>query len=810
MHVGHWARADRNTVTNLANLVERRPILLTAVIGVAVLCQAVFLAGTVRAQGQAKGKGQPVTSIEVRGNKRIETSAIRGRLTLKPGDPFTPEAIRAQIPLIYGMGFFEDVQVETQPEPRGVAVTFIIREKPFVTGIVFDGNEHLTENRLKEKITIRRQSFLDQRRVKESAEKIRLAYRDAGFYNAQVIPIIQSLERDRKRLIFFIKEGTKARIKTIVFEGRTAVAKKALLKVMASREWVFLLSLITDAGTLKREELANDMKRIQAVYLDRGYLDIQVGTPKVEISEDKKWFTVTFPIVEGPLYTFGSLEFRGNTVFEEGEIRQGSRIVPGEIFRRTEVLGEKTRLEEMYGRKGYAFVEADPSIFPDRQARTVTIRFTLTEGKLVRVRQIHITGNEKTRDNIIRRELRLSEQDITDSVAMRRSFQRLNNLNYFEKVEILPRQVAPDKVDLDVKVKEKSTGSFSVGGGFSTLSQIFVNANITEGNLFGKGYLARVNGQLGQLFSSGLATFRNPSLYDSSTSFQLDAFRSQTFFFTFGQTRTGGSVTFGRQLTEFVSGSLSIVGEVIRNQDPNAFLNNSLGLFGGGNLLGSAGVTSGTLPEPPQFIQAQFGTQSTTGFRSLLARDTRDFFLDPRTGNRTRVNFDLGSQGFGGSNNFYKFQFDILHFFPLFADVRFSPRFRFGVVEGYGGKPVPLSERFYVGGIQTIRGFYFGRAGPKSPAGFPVGGNRELIFNNDLIFPIAPAAKLNGVLFFDAGNAYLDGQPLNLKLREAVGVEIRWLSPFGPLRAAYGINLNRNRALGEKAGVFEFTVGSVF
>ncbi len=749
---------------------------------VAVMVPTVFPAGTVHAQDPGKEKGPLVTSIEVRGNRRIESPAIQGRLTLKKGEAYTAESIRTQIRLIYEMGFFEDVQIETESGPQGVAVAFVVHEKPFITEIVFDGNEHLTEDKLREKLTIRNQSFLDQQQVKESAEKIRLAYQEDGYYNAGVIPIILSLEEDRKRLTFFIKEGDRAKVKTVIFEGRTAVKKKDLLKVMATREWIFLISLFTDAGVLKREELPNDIERVKEVYMNKGYLDVQVGLPVLELTEDKKWFTVTFPVVEGQIYTFGALEFRGNTVFESDELREGSSIIPGEIFQRAKLRDEKTRLEEMYGRKGYAFTEATPAITPNHDARTATIRFHIKEGELIRVRQIHITGNDKTRDNVIRRELRLNEQEIIDTAAMKRSFQRLNNLNFFETVEILPRQVEPDKVDLDVKVKEKPTGMFSIGGGFSTLDQLVAIADVTEGNFMGKGQLVKVRGQLGQRRTLGIITFRDPYIGDSLTSFQVDIFRSQTNFLTYFEKKTGASVSFGRWFSEYIFGNFSLIAEELEISNPQF--------------------------DAPQLVLDQVGSQSTTGFRSLFSRDTRDYFLDPRTGMRNAIGLDFGTPALGGTNNFVKVNLDTQKYFPLIYDTRYSIRARYGFVEGLGDKPIPLTERFFVGGINTMRGFVFGRAGPVTPSGSLIGADRQLIFNNDFIFPISSEAKLNAVLFFDYGKGFGEGEKLSLDLRKAAGVEIRWISPFGPLRLAYGINLEPR--VNERKGVFEFSVGSLF
>ncbi len=739
----------------------------------------------------AQDKVLKVKSVEVRGSKRIEESAIRGRLTLKAGDAYTAEAIRAQIRLIYEMGFFEDVQSETEPVADGVAVTFVVREKPFITEIVFDGNEELSEDKLKEKITTRNQSFLDQQQAKESAERIKLAYQEDGYYNAQVTPIILALEEDRKRLTFFIKEGQRARIKTVTFDGMTVVTKKELFKLLATREWIPWYGIITrlqipsvfsDAGLLKREELANDVERIREVYLNKGYLNIQAGLPTVELTEDKKWFTVTFPIVEGEPFTVGEIGFRGNTVFEELELRAGTKISSGEIFQRSKIRDEITRITDIYGEKGYAFTDVSPSVIPDQQSRTAAITFHIKEGDLIRIRQIHITGNDKTRDNVIRRELRVNEQEVIDTVSMKRSFQRLNNLNFFETVEILPKQVEQDKVDLDVKVKEKATGSFSIGGGFSTLDRFVAVADVTEGNLTGRGYMVRVRGQLGQRRTLGLITFRNPYLEDSLTSLQGDLFRTVTNYVTYNEDKSGASATFGRWFSEYTSGSFSLVFEQLEFSDPQ--------------------------PDAPQFVLDQIGTQSTSGFRSGLSRDTRDFYLDPRKGTRSAVNLDFGTPALGGTNNFYKFQLDGIKYTPLFWDTRHSIRARFGVTDGLGGKPIPLTEMFFVGGINTMRGFVFGRAGPVTAAGSLEGAARQIIFNNDLIFPISSEAKLNGVLFFDYGKGFADGENLSFKLRSAAGLEARWISPFGPLRAAYGINLDPNP--GERKGVFEFSVGSLF
>jgi outer membrane protein insertion porin family len=688
------------------------------------------------------------------------------------------------------------VQVETESVPGGTAVVFVVREKPFITEIVYDGNENLKDEKLKEKTTIKSNAFLDPQQAKESAEKIRLAYLEQGYYSCQVIPVVQTLDEDRKRLTFYIKEGDKAKVKTVIFEGLRAATKDDMFKVIATREWIPWYGLVTqfklpsffsDAGVLKREELANDVERIKEVLLNRGYLNVQVGLPSVELTEDKKWFIVTFTVYEGEPFTVAEVGFRGHTVFEETELQEGVKIKQGEIFQRAKLRDEITRLTDLYGGRGYSFAEIVPNVIPNNEERTANIIFNIKEGEMMRIRQINIYGNAKTRDNVIRRELRVDEQDVIDTPSLKRSFQRLNNLQFFETVEILPEQVEANKVDLNVRVKEKPTGQFTIGGGFSSLDGFLGVANISEGNILGYGYYGRISGQLGQNRQFGTITFRNPHLYDSPTSFQVDGYKTLTNFRSFREERTGVTVTLGRWFAEYVNGNLGFVAEQLFYSNP----------------------APGICPDLVPTVCSQLGYQSTTGFRSNFFRDTRDYYLDPRTGWRIGGGFDVGSSYLGGTNDFVKFYADVIKVTSLPYDTRLSLRARYGAVETLDEEPVPLSEVFYVGGINTLRGFQFGRAGPVVPTtGTAIGAARQLIFNADFVFTISSDAKLNGVLFFDYGKGFADGESLSLDLRPTAGIEGRWVSPFGPLRAAYGFNLDPRP--GERASVFEFTVGTLF
>ena len=760
--------------------------------------------GLIWAYGQGVGiaqeSAQLIKAIKIQGNKRIEAPAIRGRISLKEGEPFIAEKIREQIRAVYQMGYFEDVRVETEPVAGGVEVIFVVTEKPFVTEILYDGNDNVKDEKLTEKLTVRPQSFLDQQQIKDSVERLRLLYEDEGYFSARIVPVIKSLDGERKSLTFFIKEGSRARIKTVAFDGAKAVPVKKLKKALVTREYFWLTSWYDDSGIYKKDELANDMERLRQVYLDEGYLTVQVGTPSVELSPDKQWFTIRFPIIEGPQFTYSKVGYQGQTIFSEEELRTGSKLIPGRVVKMAEIRDEVARVTDLYGTKGYAFADVDPQILPDPASKTASVTFEVKEGALVRIRNINISGNDKTRDKVIRRELRVNEAELIDTAAMKRSYERLKNLNYFETVEIIPKQVDPNTVDLDVKVKEKSTGTFSVGGGFSSLDKLGLVADVTEGNLFGRGQLLKVRGQLGQRRSLGVVTFREPYLFDEAVSAQVDLFARETFFVSYFEERIGGDIVLGKWFSEYLSGSVSLLRERVTISNDLA---SKLFLGGGGT------TTNVPISDLPPLIQQQIGTTTTDAIIMAIARDTRDLYLDPSNGARYGFTLEFAGGPLGGTNDFYKATGDSVWYFPVVWDTVFSPRARLGVAHAYeSGSRLPVGDRFFVGGIQTVRGFTFGRAGPTASDNSPLGGSKQLIFNFDYIFPIAPDLKVKGVAFFDYGKGFDDGESLSLDLRPATGFELRWISPFGPLRLAYGFNLDPRT--GERPGQFEFSVGTLF
>ena len=756
-------------------------------------------------QDEPPKEEKKVVAIEIRGNSRIETSTIRSRIKTKEGSPFSAELIRDDINALYQLGFFLDVRVDSEPVEGGVKVIYQVAERPYVTETSFVGNVEILTDKLKEKITIKPMSFLDDAQVKENAEKIRQYYDEEGYYNTIVIPVLKKKE-DKVALTFYIKEGAKATVKKVDFEGNKTFPRTTLQKNIDTQEYSFLTSWLTSSGYYKKDALNEDMDKLKDYYLNNGYLQIQVGTPSVKFQEDRSQTVVTFPILHGEIdypYEFhtvrASIEFplvegeqfnvrtitlHGNHVYTTDRLREALKLKEGDIFRKNVLRDGVSAIHDLYGEKGYLYANVIPQYTSNPTTRTVDLTLEITEDNQMRIRQITIAGNDKTRDKVIRREMRVDEQELVDTKLLRRSFQRINNLNFFDSVEIVPQRVSPDQVDLNVQVKEKSTGSFSVGGGYSSVDRLVGMVDVTQGNLFGKGELLRARAEIGRITNSYSLTYKEPYLFDHPVSGTVDLFNQRRDYDTYTEKTVGGDLVFGKNFTEYVNGSLNYTLETLY-------------------------ITKLTSSAPVR-IQEQAGKSITGSIGGTLARDTRDFYFDPKEGSRSAISLQFANAALGGNNNFIKTILDQGSFFPFYWDTVFSLHARYGSADGYNGTALPIPERFYVGGINTVRGFKYGKAGPVDPATNEVlGGNKELIFNAEYIFPLVPEAKVKGVFFYDAGRGFDDTERIQISaLRLGTGVELRWISPIGPLRLEWGYNINPQG--NEAHSVVEFTIGTLF
>jgi outer membrane protein insertion porin family len=751
-----------------------------------------------------------VTLIEVQGNKRIETATILAKIKTKEGGVFSPVQIKEDIKVLYQLGHFEDIQVKTEGFEDGLKVIFLVKEKPLIREITFEGNDELTTEKLKEGLTLLPRTAFNLQLIQENAEKIRLKYQDSGYYDAIVVPVVTELRGGDRNVTFFIKEGDKVKLEDIIITGNKALTSKEIKKALKTQEhWFF--SFLGRSGTLRMEELRDDLETIRNLYYNKGYIQVQVDEPVIEpktYTERVHWYSskkrtiikkdelvVRIHIKEGEQFRVGSLTFKGNTSLTTGELESEVKLKPGDIFSREMLRQDVQRIIDLYDGIAKPFASVIPLFNIDPVKKTVAITIEIQEGGEVRIGRINISGNSKTRDKVIRREMRLDEGDLYSKKALKRSYERINNLNFFESVDIVPERRQQESVmDLDVKVKEKMTGTLSVGGGYSSVDKLIGIVEVSQGNLGGRGQLLKLKTQWGGTHRIIMMSFMEPYLFDEPIWGRVDVYRQQQTYDGYTLYTNGFGLGTGKSFSEYLSGSIRYSLDQSQAKDINVF----------------------PIPFALQQQLENYGTVITTSaLTATLTRDSRDFYLDPKTGSRNTIFVEYAGGPLGGDPEFIKSVADSARFFPLPWDTVFMIRGRIGYVVSLIDKPIPIGERFFVGGSGSVRGFRYGTAGPVDSSGNRVGGNKELIFNFEYNFPIVPAARLKGVLFYDMGRGFDDnlvpGEPTDINyhdLRHSWGWGFWWLSPIGPLRFEWGYIIHQKPT--DQPSQFEFNIGTLF
>jgi outer membrane protein insertion porin family len=720
-----------------------------------------------------------VNSIDIKGLKRIEETAIKSKISQKVGEPISQEKVNEDIKTIFKMGYFEDVRADIEPFEGGIKLIYFLKEKPTIVRIEFQGNKKFDDAKLKEKLGITTGSIADAVLIQDNANKLRAFYEEEGYWLASIVPIIKKINNEEVGLTFQIDEGPKVKIDKIIIGGNKALTTKQIKKVMSTKEWS-ILSFITSSGYYKKDQMDLDLEKIRDLYFNNGYIKVAVGEPKINLSSNKKGMIITIPLSEGPQFKVSSVKFSGNKVFDDNVIRGKITLEPDKPFSKQQLRKDILSIAELYSENGYAVASVTPDLIPDENKKLVEVSLKIDEGDKYRIGKIEISGNTKTRDKVIRREVRLDEGDTFNSKLLKRSYERINNLNFFENVEMIPKPQPEKKlVDLDIKVKERPTGFLSVGGGYSSVDKLIGMIELTQGNLFGKGKLLKITAQIGGRTTFYEINYRDPWFLDKPIAFSASVYNLTKEYIEYDKEATGGGFSFGKDFSEYIHGDISYNFE-------------------------KATITN-IAEDASVIVKDQKGTNTTSSVTPFLVRDSRDNYLDPSRGSRNSIYLTFA--GVGGTNKFVKGEVDSAWYFPL-GKTTFMLRGRFGYGTGILGEELPLYERFYLGGIYTIRGLGWGEAGPRDPeTGEPIGGTTELIFNSEFIFPIISDVRLKGVVFFDTGNSYENFENFG-ELRYTAGVGVRWISPMGPIRIEWGYNLNRKPD--EKSSRIEFTFGSFF
>jgi outer membrane protein insertion porin family len=719
-----------------------------------------------------------INAIEIRGLKRIDESAVKNKITQRQGETISQEKTNDDIKNIYKLGYFDDVRAEIEPFEGGIKLIYVVKEKPTIVKIELQGNDEFDDAKLKEKMTITSGAIADSVLIQENAAKLRAFYEEEGYWLSHIVPIVRVVSPDEVTLTYQIEEGNKVKIKKIQIEGNKVFATKKIKGVMDTKEWWFF-SFITSSGYYKKDQMDVDIEKIKDLYFNNGYIKVAVGEPQIYLTNDKKGMFITISISEGDQYTVSSIEITGNKVFTEDAVRKRITMLPDKPFSKEKLRKDIFSISELYSETGYALITVNPDVIPDESKKQVKLVLNISEGDRYRIGRIEISGNTKTRDKVIRREVRLDEGDIFNSTLIKRSYERINNLNFFESVEVNPKPKPEEKLaDLDIKVKERPTGFFSIGGGYSSVEQFIAMIELTQGNLFGRGQFAKIRAELGGRTTLYDISFKDPWFMDKPLTFSTSIYKLTREYIEYDKDATGFNISLGKRLSEYWST------DILYNFEDAKISNVS--------------------EDASSIIKDQEGSSTTSSITPSIVRDSRDNYLDPRRGSRNSLYTTFA--GLGGTNKFIKGEIDSAWYFPI-GSSSVMVRGRFGYATGIG-EELPLYERFYVGGIYTVRGLGYGEAGPRDiETDDPIGGTTELIFNLEYIFPLLSEIKLKGVVFADAGNSY-ESFIYFPELRYTTGAGVRWISPVGPIRLEWGYNIDRKP--GEQSGRFEFAFGTFF
>ncbi|MEN6465461.1 MAG: outer membrane protein assembly factor BamA [Syntrophaceae bacterium] len=716
-----------------------------------------------------------VDRIVFKGNRKIEATAIQNVIKISKGRIFSDEELSQDIKAIYKMGYFTDVQADVADTPDGLVVTFIVDEKPLISQIRIKGNDAVNTKDIEAVLSTKPKQFVDVDRLRNDAEKVRELFLNKGYLNAEVK--YDSERRDKDIVVNFnITEGDRLYIKTISFEGNQAFSDKQLKKLMETNQ-KDLFSVFTDSGLLKRDKLKEDVNKINAYYLNNGYIHAKVGEP--DVTHDKKWIYVKIAITEGKRYRVGKVTISGDPLsISREELIKKLKINKKDFYDRESVVKDIDEFTQAANDEGFAYAEVSPNIVPLDATQTVDVNYNLAKGDKVFFNRIEISGNTKTRDKVIRRQISIVEGDLFSRGKLKDSYNRLNRMRYFEEIDFQTEK-GPDKdlMDVVIKVKEKPTGMFSIGAGYSALDKAMIMAQISQQNLFGRGQSLGVNAAIGASSSNYDLFFIEPFLFDLPLWSKYDLWRTAREYDTYDLTSKGVGATFGYPVWEKILGYIGY-----------RFANNDVS-----NISESAS----------SYIKDQEGKISSSGLTLTLSRDSTDDSMFPTKGTRNNISVEYTGGFLQGDTAYTKYTGSSTWFYPLPLETVFGIRGRIGYMEGREGKAIPVYDKFYLGGINSLRGLR--NVGPKDPeTGDVIGGTTMLNFNVELVFPLVKSAGMKGVVFFDTGNAWESGYYLD-DMRKTAGIGIRWYSPIGPLRLEWGYVLDRKDD--EAASRFEFTIG---
>ncbi len=743
--------------------------------------------------------GQIVSEIEVRGLKRIEKEAILNKIKSKVNQAVTADRAREDIQAIFSLGYFDDIEVlEEAQTGEKIKLIYIVKERPAISKIDFDGNENIGSSDLKDVIKIKEWSILDLNKVKESAGLIQKHFEEKGYYLAKVSFELKKESDDEVRLIYKINDYDKIQIKKITFLNNKHFNDDQLKSVFRETKEGGFFSFISGSGNFKESAFKQDLQMLTLWYYDHGYIKFRFENPSVTVSDDKKWLFISIYVDEGDPYKIGTTDFSGDLLFTKEELSENLVMLKDDTFSVTKRNFDIQTLTEKYQDLGYAFVNVIPKMNLHEDTKTVDIDYGFEKGNLVYFNQINITGNSKTYDKVIRRELKIHEGELFSGSKLRQSRENVERLGFFQPGEVIFNTVTikgrNDLVDIEISIKERSTGTITLGAGFSSANGFFFTTQISEINLFGKGQNVSLAAQyaansINKSFTLG---FTDPYAFDTKWSLGFDLYSTNFQYINkYITTKLGFDLRAGYPIAEYVYGYVTYKHEGLRITELSDV---SYDQADRNDIAADAGVLSSVILS--------------------VVRDKRNNRYETTEGNYQSASLEFA--GIGGDKNFLKVILNNRFYKHVVGDLVFRNNIEAGNITSLGSRALPPSEKFYLGGANNMKGYDFNLLGPvrfRSTDGKVVakGGAVELFGLFELEYPIVKDAGLKFVVFYDVGNAWETFPGVgseNFTLRNDVGFGFRWFSPIGPLRFEWGYPIAPQSY--ESNPVFIFFIGPPF
>ncbi len=722
-----------------------------------------------------------IGTVKVSGSERIDSGSILRKINSQTGDLYSQAALRRDLKAIFDMGYFADVQIQVEQGTQGKDITFEVLEKPILAKIEYSGIDEEYEEDAQAAANLKTNTILNQSQINQAAAAIQTFLKSKGYYETTVIPEISYPTPDQALLRFVVDQGDKLYVEDIIFIGNKTFNADTLEDEIDTdkKGW---LSWISGRGLLDMDELRQDAARINIFYNNQGFLEAKVAEP--QISQDGKALFVSFSIEEGSRYRMGTVDFSGDLISDKEVLRQLLTFPDEEFVNKKGIREDLLKITDHYAEKGYAFADVKPRMNKGATPDQLDIILEIDKGELVYIDRIVISGNTRTRDNVIRREMRIEEGGVFDSKALRTSSQKIQRLDFFEDVSVTPQPSGdPALMNVLVEVKEKNTGQFSIGMGYSSVDNMVVMGEISENNFLGRGDRLSFKADISGTNTRYNLSYTDPRFLDSQLSWGIDLFNWVTEYDDYDKDSKGGAIRFGYPVWEKWRG------------------------------YGSYSFTDSEVSNISEYVTDEtrlyLVDEVTSAMSFTLSRDTRDRLTAATKGSRNQISVKYAGGPLGGDSQFTKVEASSGWYFPLPWSTVFHIKGAVGQVwENEEGK-LPLYERFFLGGMNTIRGFEYGDASPMDAAGIRIGGDKMWYTNIEYVFPLLKEAGVQGAIFYDMGRAMDNNEDWTVQdLDHSTGFEFRWLSPMGPLRLIWGYNLDPTPD--EDESMWDFSIGGMF